>query len=470
MVCWIAFEICAENFCMLLMLLKPSIRVISEGEVWIRRGVRMFHVHSARGSYQISGQSPTTLLIDSVVGKFGVCSSQWTKNPSLCRCASPWRDLRLCSSPNKGNSLQIFEGLKMLYDLRFGSVAQMYRFIGSFTALRGDSASSSLMLIPTLSQSRVRKRGAISSFRGTSACEYHQVLSPAETKIEEEAIRKARRASTVWLHHNDLSWYIYTTSFNVGGKKPPEPGSAAFRSWMQPGAYDVYAIGLQECKHRDVWLDAIDKHLNGEKRYGVDREYVVVSQVSMMNIHLFVFFRKATIDRRGVVPLSTDSKAMGIGGFVGNKGSICASFVVAETTHVCFVVSHFAARAARLNKRQKNYVESVSHLSSHVKHQLLHSYDHIFWMGDFNYRVDLGSHGTPSEFQRVNALIKQGQYDSLVRCDQLRQQMQLGSVFYGFSEGEISFAPTYRMVAGESKEYGNKRNQNPSYCDRVRNR
>ena len=45
--------------------------------------------------------------------------------------------------------------------------------------------------------------------------------------------------------------------------------------------------------------------------------------------------------------------------------------------------------------------------------------------------------------------------------------MQLGSVFYGFNEGEISFAPTYRMVAGESKEYGNKRNQNPSYCDRV---
>ena len=144
---------------------------------------------------------------------------------------------------------------------------------------------------------------------------------------------------------------------------------------------------MQECKHRDVWLDAIDKHLNGDKRYSADREYVVVSQVSMMNIHLFVFFRKSTIDRRGVVPLSTDSKAMGIGGFVGNKGSICASFVVAETTHICFVVSHFAARASRLNKRQKNYVESVSHLSSHIKHQLLRSYNHIFWMGDFNYRA-----------------------------------------------------------------------------------
>ena len=115
-----------ENFCMLLMLLKPSIRVISEGEHWLRRGVRMFHVHSARGSYQISGQSPTTLLIDSVAGKFGVCVSQWTKNPTQCKGPSAWRDLRLCSCPNTGTCLQIFEGLKMLYDLRFGSVAQMY--------------------------------------------------------------------------------------------------------------------------------------------------------------------------------------------------------------------------------------------------------------------------------------------------------------------------------------------------------
>ena len=115
-----------ENFCMLLMLLKPSIHVISDGEVWLRRGVRIFHVHSARGSYQLGGQSPTTLLIDSVDGKFGVCVSQWTKNPSQCKGPSAWRDLRLCSCPNTGTCLQIFDGLKMLYDLRFGSVAQMY--------------------------------------------------------------------------------------------------------------------------------------------------------------------------------------------------------------------------------------------------------------------------------------------------------------------------------------------------------
>ena len=81
-----------------------------------------------------------------------------------------------------------------------------YRFIGSFTALRsGSTNSTSSMVPPTLTQSRARKRSAIMSFRGTSAFEY---LSPAETKREEEAIRKARRASTIWLHKDDLSWYV----------------------------------------------------------------------------------------------------------------------------------------------------------------------------------------------------------------------------------------------------------------------
>ena len=39
-------------------------------------------------------------------------------------------------------------------------------------------------------------------------------------------------------------------------------------------------------------------------------------------------------------------------------------------------------------------------------------------------------------------------------------------VFVGFKEAPISFQPTYRWVKGE-REYSNKKNQNPSYCDRI---
>ena len=56
---------------------QTGIHVISDGEVWLRRGVRIFHVHSARGSYQLGGQSPQLLMTAWM--KFGVCVSQWTR-------------------------------------------------------------------------------------------------------------------------------------------------------------------------------------------------------------------------------------------------------------------------------------------------------------------------------------------------------------------------------------------------------
>ena len=39
----------------------------------------------------------------------------------------------------------------------------------------------------------------------------------------------------------------------------------------------------------------------------------------------------------------------------------------------------------------------------------------------------------------------------------------------GFAEAPINFPPTYRMIKGAA-EYSNKKNQNPSYCDRVLHR
>ena len=50
--------------------------------------------------------------------------------------------------------------------------------------------------------------------------------------------------------------------------------------------------------------------------------------------------------------------------------------------------------------------------------------------------------------------------------DQLLNERKAGRVFAHFHEGAIDWAPTYRMLKGELG-YSNKRNQNPSYCDRI---
>ena len=50
--------------------------------------------------------------------------------------------------------------------------------------------------------------------------------------------------------------------------------------------------------------------------------------------------------------------------------------------------------------------------------------------------------------------------------DQLRRERHAGHVFHGFKEAPITFPPTYRMLKGQPG-YSNKKNQNPSYTDRV---
>lgn len=66
-------------------------------------------------------------------------------------------------------------------------------------------------------------------------------------------------------------------------------------------------------------------------------------------------------------------------------------------------------------------------------------YSHIFWIGDLNYRL-------------VNSVPRQAfdtnDYTSILKLDQLHQEMQKARVFRGYTEGPITFRPTYRYDPG----------------------
>jgi hypothetical protein len=85
--------------------------------------------------------------------------------------------------------------------------------------------------------------------------------------------------------------------------------------------------------------------------------------------------------------------------------------------------------------------------------------DYVFWQGDLNYRVDYSFDETVEEIKKNNIQI-------LLAKDQLIKQKQSNQVFYNFQEPEIRFQPTYRRIKG-GDEYSNKKNQSPSWCDRI---
>jgi hypothetical protein len=65
-------------------------------------------------------------------------------------------------------------------------------------------------------------------------------------------------------------------------------------------------------------------------------------------------------------------------------------------------------------------------------------FDYVFWFGDLNYRVN----GTRN---MVDACLQTRRLEVLLANDQLTLEMKKSHVFQGFSEGAITFVPTYKF-------------------------
>ena len=224
--------------------------------------------------------------------------------------------------------------------------------------------------------------------------------------------------------------------------------------------YDIVAIGLQECNHKDEWVESLQNYYETIRRAmslpKQTHEMVVLGTSTQWGITLIVFVRKGLKSR--ITSLCIDQVAAGgrkiVGVAVANKGAVMISFSLNGSTSLCFVCSHFPARAERLAKRNKTYGTIVDDL--HTKPKIrksemdrdissksqtsvsIFSCDHVFWVGDFNYRVDGGRGGTPEEFNQVVNLSKHMNFQKIVKFDQLLREIRNGRSFVGFREGTLN--------------------------------
>lgn len=218
----------------------------------------------------------------------------------------------------------------------------------------------------------------------------------------------------------------------------------------------------------------------GEKKfwrvvtYSLPSGYNLVAKHHLMGIKLLVYTHERL--KPEITKIKVVSEATGLGNFVGNKGGVAVKMTLDDTSF-CFVVSHLAAHEGanfleRRNEDVMRIMRSIE-MDGRVGLPILHQFDHIFWMGDLNYRLDLKdllphSAGWSHEqrFEYVCDLIGQKRYDDIVKFDELGRERENGIVFGTFSEGKIDFAPTFKTVRGVvSPEYQMLRV--PSYCDRI---
>ncbi|PSN44843.1 Inositol polyphosphate 5-phosphatase OCRL-1 [Blattella germanica] len=203
---------------------------------------------------------------------------------------------------------------------------------------------------------------------------------------------------------------VYVGTWNVNGQPP----TVNLSDWLaqDPEPPDIYAIGFQELDlskeaflfndtpREEEWQEAVLNGLHKKARY---HKVALVRLVGMMLL-IFVQEQHAAYVR-GV---ATETVGTGIMGKMGNKGGVGVRFEL-HNTSLCFVNSHLAA---------------------HVE-------DHIYWLGDLNYRI------TELEPKIVKDYIDHRNFQPLLDCDQLHQQHGAKNVFAG------------------------EKNRAPAWCDRV---
>eukprot|EP01063_Lacrimia_lanifica_P031038 TRINITY_DN5042_c0_g5_i1.p1 TRINITY_DN5042_c0_g5~~TRINITY_DN5042_c0_g5_i1.p1 ORF type:complete len:439 (+),score=83.27 TRINITY_DN5042_c0_g5_i1:50-1318(+) len=232
---------------------------------------------------------------------------------------------------------------------------------------------------------------------------------------------------------------------------------------------DLMVVGLQEI---DMSAKALVKGRTKKGRKWAERlcglvdsegdsRYRLVGHKQMMGLGLYVWARVEVEQCLQNVELV--STATGFFNAFGNKGAVCARFGYAQKSF-CFVNSHLAAHQHKLERRNQDHDRILNTTAfTHVPQRLL-AHDVVFWFGDLNYRLNL-----PREVV-ANALLSPTESPDakrklLSRHDQLYGEMRNGRAFQCFTEPEITWCPTYKLMKGSEGVYSAKRN--PAYCDRI---
>ena len=213
-----------------------------------------------------------------------------------------------------------------------------------------------------------------------------------------------------------------------------------------------------------------------------------------------------SLDPESVQEVATARAATGVGGVMANKGGLVVRCVIGTTT-LAFCSCHLAAHEGAQHNRARHAMFRRILIRTSGRAigggrfkgdkkgrdlDVAHAVDHLILLGDLNYRVDLSlSDWAPTQEGSANAqsseghnakeakeakdkgghhaavrkLIDAGAWKALIAADQLQHAIGSGDAFVDFREGEMAFAPTFKVQRRVGTDY--KKQRTPSYCDRI---
>ncbi|RDW77073.1 hypothetical protein BP6252_05126 [Coleophoma cylindrospora] len=207
---------------------------------------------------------------------------------------------------------------------------------------------------------------------------------------------------------------------------------------------------------KQAWEKVVKKTLNKRARAAGSDTYVLLRSGQLVGAALCIFVKSSVLQK--IKNVEGSVKKTGMSGMAGNKGAVAIRMDYANT-QICFVTAHLAAGFANYEERNRDYT-TIHHGLRFQRNRGIDDHDSVIWMGDFNYRIGLGS-------DRVKQLIKMNDLDSLYENDQLNLQMVAGLTFPYYSEARITFMPTYKFDLGVDTYDTSEKARIPAWTDRI---
>ncbi|XP_059061805.1 type II inositol 1,4,5-trisphosphate 5-phosphatase-like [Achroia grisella] len=266
--------------------------------------------------------------------------------------------------------------------------------------------------------------------------------------------------------------YTYTKTFtvfcgtwNVNDKSPV----LSLEGWLNVDEEppDIYAVGFQELDlsketfifdqtvREEEWSNAVVRYLN------IRAKYVILEKVRLIGMLLMVLIKQK--HKAHVHNVVFDTVGTGIMGKMGNKGGVSIRFDL-HNTSICIVNSHLAAHVEEYERRSQDFRDICNRTRFQQLNQqakAIKDHDQIYWIGDLNYRI------TEMDPNTVKQLINENNFEAVLKYDQLKQQHKNNSVFAGYTEGPITFKPTYKYDPGTDNWDSSEKNRAPAWCDRI---
>ncbi|PPQ80755.1 hypothetical protein CVT26_006966, partial [Gymnopilus dilepis] len=199
--------------------------------------------------------------------------------------------------------------------------------------------------------------------------------------------------------------------------------------------------------------------------------YSVVHTENLVGLFTCVFVKSEERARFDDVAVTTIKR--GMGGRYGNKGGIVARFVIGDSS-ICFINAHLAAGQNAVRRRNadiaailedKSVFPPAEHPLAYVgggDGTMILDHEFVFLNGDLNYRID-------HRRDAIIAGIHAGDLSALLQHDQLLREIKFnrGCRLRGFSEGPITFKPTYKYDPLSDEYDSSEKHRSPAWCDRV---